>query len=274
MMNEIVRKSAVAGMFYPKNPETLKKMINDFLEKTKSPDTYENIFGLISPHAGYIYSGYSAAFAFNTIIDKNIDTVIIISPSHHDYFQGISVYSGDFYETPIGRIAIDKELRELFISSSNNLFASDLGHRNEHAVEVQIPFLQEVLSQFKILPVVIGDQRRKFLDELSIKIANCYKPKTLVIASSDLSHFYSKEMADKLDSIVEERINDFDFEELQSDLENQNCEACGGGAIVSLMKSANLLGFTKSKVLSRTDSGDVSGDNSSVVGYLSAVIYN
>lgn len=273
-MNKIIRKPAVAGMFYPKNPDDLKRTIKELLVKTKTLESFDNIFGLISPHAGYIYSGYSAAFAYNTIIKKEFNTVIIISPSHYDYFQGISIFDGDFYETPLGKVEIDKELRNLFISNSNYIFASNLGHRNEHAVEVQIPFLQETLTEFKILPVVIGDQRRKFLDELSVRISKCYKPGMIVIASSDLSHFYNKEIAYKLDSIIEERISDFDFEELQSDLENHNCEACGGGAIVSLMKSANLLGFTKSKVLSRTDSGDISGDNSSVVGYLSAVIYN
>ncbi|PJA95530.1 MAG: AmmeMemoRadiSam system protein B [Ignavibacteriales bacterium CG_4_9_14_3_um_filter_34_10] len=273
-MNEIIRKPAVAGLFYPKNADALKSMITDLLSKTKSEINGENIFGLVSPHAGYIYSGYTAAFAYNVLSEKEFTTAIILSPSHHDYFQGISVYSGDFYETPLGKVAVDKDLRTLFLNNSKNIYSADIGHRAEHAIEVQIPFLQIIKGNFKILPVVIGDQRRKYLDELSAKIAECYSPETVIIASSDLSHFYNKEMAGKLDELVEERIRDFDFEELQADFENQNCEACGGGAIVSLMKAANLKGFTKSKILSRTDSGDFSGDNTSVVGYLSAVIYN
>jgi AmmeMemoRadiSam system protein B len=273
-VNEIIRKPAVAGMFYPKNADALKNMITDLLSKTKSEIDYKNIFGIISPHAGYIYSGYTAAFAYNLLSEKEFTAAIILSPSHRDYFQGISVYNGDFYETPLGRVAVDKDLRMLFLNNSKNIFSADIGHRAEHAIEVQIPFLQTIKSEFKILPVVIGDQRRKFLDELSDKIAECYNQNFVIIASSDLSHFYSKQMANKLDGLVEERIADFDFEELQADFENQNCEACGGGAIVSLMKAANRLGFNKSKILSRTDSGDFSGDNSSVVGYLSAAIYN
>jgi hypothetical protein len=119
----------------------------------------------------------------------------------------------------------------------------------------------------------MGDQSKRNIDALAKKLAEVADDDTLIVASSDLSHFYSKSQADKLDSVVEKRVREFDFESLQFDLENHTCEACGGGPIVALMKAANLKNIRHSMVLSRTDSGDVTGDNSEVVGYLSAVFY-
>ena len=146
--------------------------------------------------------------------------------------------------------------------------------RKEHALEVQIPFLQSVLKDFKIVPIVMGDQGKMFVDELAEKISKVVNDETLVVASSDMSHFYSSEEADRLDSVVEKRINDFDFEQLLRDLDDHKCEACGGGPIAVMMKAASLKNINKSFVINRSDSGDVTGDKSEVVGYLSAVIYS
>ncbi|NMB80298.1 MAG: AmmeMemoRadiSam system protein B, partial [Ignavibacteria bacterium] len=154
------------------------------------------------------------------------------------------------------------------------IFRGIQGHRAEHAVEVQIPFLQVMLKDFSIVPIVLGDQNRNFVYELADKIAAVIDDKTLIVASSDLSHFYSRSMADKLDSVVEKNIANNDYEKLQSDLETGRCEACGGGAIVAMMRAANLVNKNKSKVLARTNSGDVTGDYTEVVGYLSAVMHS
>ena len=267
-----IRKPAVAGMFYPVDKTELQNQINLLLDITKPEEEINNILGIVAPHAGYLYSGKTAAYAFNTIANKNYETVIILSPSHREYFPGISIYDGDAYETPLGIIEINKQVREKLISE--NIFEGIQGHRNEHAIEVEIPFLQSVLKDFKIVPIVIGDQKKIYLDELSQKLTEVITDKTLIVASSDLSHFYSREEAQQLDSKVQKRIEDFDFDGLQKDLELRNSEACGGGCIFSLMKSANLKNINKSKVLSYSDSGDATGDTSEVVGYLSAVIYN
>lgn len=271
---EIIRKPAVAGYFYPRDKEDLMSTINSYMQRAQISEKYSNVFGVVSPHAGYTYSGYSAAFAFNVLRNAEFDTAIILSPSHREYFTGISLYSGDAYSTPFGVIEVNKIMRENLLETSENIFAGEEGHRTEHAIEVQLPFLQAVKKNIQIVPVVIGDQRRKYVEELAAQLAKVMDEKTVVIASSDLSHFHSKERADKLDSIVAENINSFDAEQLQSNLEYNNCEACGGGGIVALMKAAEMKNYSKAKVLSRTDSGDVSGDYSSVVGYLSAVIYN
>jgi MEMO1 family protein len=198
---------------------------------------------------------------------------VVISPSHSEYFPGISVFEGDAYETPLGLLEVDKEFVDKIVNGSKIIFKGFEGHRNEHALEVQLPFLQSVIKNFKIVPIVMGDQRKEYVDELADALAKTIDDETLIVASSDLSHFHSKQEANILDSVVADRIQEFDFEKLQGDLEKHNCEACGGGPIAVLMKAASLKNYKHSAVLHRSDSGDITGDNSEVVGYLSAVIY-
>jgi len=271
-MNNI-RPPAVAGLFYPSDSYKLRTDINNMLSTVESKPFAKHIVGIVSPHAGYVYSGKTAAYGFNLLKNKNYDKVIIISPSHREYFVGASIFNGDAYETPLGVVEIDKELAQKIIEGSKTIFFGMEGHRQEHAIEVQIPFLQTVLTDFKIVPIVMGDQGEVFVDDLANQIAKAVDDKTLIVASSDLSHFYSKQKAFELDSIVAKHISDFDYEKLQNDLNSRKCEACGGGPIVVLMKAAGLLNKKKSMLLHRSDSGDVSGDNSEVVGYLSAAIF-
>ena len=268
-----IRHQQVAGYFYPADKDKLQKDIALMLQVTKPEKAFNNIFGIVSPHAGYMYSGKTAAFAYNLLKDKFYKTVIIISPSHAEYFPGISIYDGDAYETPLGIVEIDQVMVDMLVENSKIIFRGIQGHRKEHALEVQIPFLQTVLKNFKIVPIVMGDQSKMFVDELAEKISKVVDDNTLVVASSDMSHFYSAEEAERLDSVVEKRINDFDFEQLLKDLDDHECEACGGGPIAVMMKTASLKNIDKSIVISRSDSGDVTGDKSEVVGYLSAVVY-
>jgi AmmeMemoRadiSam system protein B len=248
-------------------------VIESLLTNSEPPIKAKNIFGIVSPHAGYLYSGKTAAYAYNLIKGKNIETVVIISPSHGEYFPGISIFDGDAYETPLGTIQLNKIMTEKLTGTGKLIFKGILGHKTEHAIEILLPFLQVVLKEFEIVPVVMGDQGKRFISELSSILAEVIDDKTLIVASSDLSHYYSKSKAHELDSIVERRINNFEYEKLRDDLEKGNCEACGGGPIVAMMQSASMLNKKKAVVLHRSDSGDISGDNTKVVGYLSAAIY-
>jgi AmmeMemoRadiSam system protein B len=268
-----IRHQQVAGYFYPAEKDKLQKDISLMLQLAKTEKSFDKIFGIISPHAGYIYSGRTAAYAYNLLKNKNYKTVIIISPSHSEFFPGISIFDGDAYETPLGIVEIDQEVTDKLVEKSKTIFRGIQGHRKEHALEVQIPFLQSVLTNFKIVPIVMGDQSKRFVDELAQKISEVADNSTLVIASSDMSHFYSSNEADRLDSVVEKRISEFDFENLLKDLDRHDCEACGGGPISVMLKAASLKNINKSFVLNRSDSGDVTGDKSEVVGYLSAVVY-
>ncbi|HMU42938.1 MAG TPA: AmmeMemoRadiSam system protein B [Ignavibacteriaceae bacterium] len=268
-----IRPAAVAGYFYPDDPIKLTAQINSYLTQIVAKISANKIFGIISPHAGYQYSGLTAAYAYNLLRDKSIDNVIIISPSHREYFPGCCIYAGDAYRTPLGIVEVNKEMSRVIVGGSKNIFFGENGHKLEHALEVQIPFLQTVLSDFSIIPIVIGDQSKIFVYELAERLAKAMDEKTIIVASSDMSHFYSAIDADRLDSVVEEIINHFDYEGLQTALDEKQCEACGGGPIVSLMKTASMKGYKNSIVLHRSDSGDETGDKSEVVGYLSAVIY-
>jgi MEMO1 family protein len=271
-MNNI-RSAHVAGYFYPADPNQLKSEINTFLMTAKPANDVNNIFGIVSPHAGYAYSGKTAAYVYNLLKGKNYERVVIISPSHAEYFPGISIFDGDAYETPLGLLEVDKEFADKLVENSKIIFKGTEGHRNEHALEVQLPFLQSVLNDFKIVPVVMGDQGKMFVDELANKLSELADDETLIVSSSDMSHFHSKSEADKLDSIVEKRINNLDYDGLQKDIDAHNTEACGGGPIIAMMKAASLKNKKHATVVHRSDSGDVTGDNREVVGYLSAVVY-
>jgi AmmeMemoRadiSam system protein B len=270
---EMIRKPVVAGTFYPADENNLRDEIEQLLSEVEIDEYFENLFGIVAPHAGYKYSGLTAAKAYKLIENKNYETVIVISPSHREYFAGSCIYEGEAYQTPLGLVQINSIMRDKIISGSDSIFLGNYGHNLEHALEVQVPFLQTVLSDFKIVPIVMGDQNKQYVYDLAARLADVVDEKTLIVASSDLSHFHNKQQADLLDSRVEQSISDFDYEGLLKNLEFKNCEACGGGPIAAMMKAAEIRNRTNSKIIARSDSGDVTGDDSEVVGYLSAIIY-
>ncbi|MFC2132971.1 AmmeMemoRadiSam system protein B [Bacteroidota bacterium] len=269
-----IRHSAIAGSWYPGTEKQLRKEINLMLDLTKPEEQIDDILGLISPHAGYRYSGLTAAYGYNLVQNKKYEKAIVLAPSHREYFPGVSIYSGDAYETPLGLVKINNELKERIIDSSEVIFQGDEGHNpEEHALEIQLPFLQVVLKDFEFVPMIIGDQRKEYVYEVGEKLGGLIDDKTLIVASTDLSHFHPKPEAEKLDLIVTEKIGNFDYDGLQEALESNKTEACGGGTVVALMKAADAAGFKHSKILHKTDSGEVTGDTSGVVGYVSAVFY-
>jgi len=277
-----VRKPAAAGrgQFYTDDPVALTKQLTGFFGKAKKEPIPGKIIALIAPHAGYIYSGQVAAYAFKLLEGLSFETVVVISPSHIAYFPGASIYNGGAYETPLGTIPVDTTLAGKIAGQSKRIFISDKGHgfvgtRGEHSLEVQLPFLQAVLGKFKLVPIVIGDQDYATCEELGQALAKALEGKNaLIVASSDLSHFHPYQEAVRLDSIVISHVNAFDQEGLFEDLASGVCEACGGSPIVATMIAAKLLGADKAKVLKYANSGDVTGDRSSVVGYMAGVMYD
>ena len=268
-----VRKPAVPGYFYPADPSKLKDEVNLLLQITASENIPEKLFGIVCPHAGYTYSGKTAAYGYNLLNKNKIKTVVILSPSHREYFPGVSVYDGDAYQTPLGTVPVNKKITDLLVQKSKTIFKGAEGHKQEHAIEVQIPFLQLVLDDFEIVPIVMGDQGMPYINELTERLKDAADDTTLVVSSSDLSHYYPGDVADKMDSIVERDINLFNYEGLYENFERRKCEACGAGTIIAMMKSADKLKYNKSMVLNRSDSGDTTGDKNEVVGYLSAAVY-
>ncbi|MFZ1082584.1 MAG: AmmeMemoRadiSam system protein B [Candidatus Kryptoniota bacterium] len=275
--HDYVRAPAVAGLFYPSEKGELERTVRGFLNdaKEKHRQSLRNKpFGIISPHAGYPFSGFTAAHAYSLLSKEDFKSVIIISPSHREYFDGISVFSGKAYSTPLGEIEVDHDLREAFLEKTGDIaIESRAGHRTEHAVEVQLPFLQLTLEKFKLLPIVMGDQKPIYCKTLGMVIADMAKENNvLVVASSDLSHYYDYDTANAIDQRCIDGIIKSEPEIFMEDLESHRCEACGGGPIASCLLAAKALQHNTIDILHHCNSGDTSGDKSSVVGYLSAIL--
>lgn len=274
MMERVVRKSLIAGSWYSGNPELLRKDIETYLDNVHSWIQYEKVVALISPHAGYAYSGQVAAHAYKSIEGKRFDTVVVIGPSHRAFFRGASLYDGVGYETPLGIVYADIETAQEIQNQSGMISFIPDAHRQEHSVEIQLPFLQVVLGEFGFVPVVMGAQDEKTCRELATALVKVLKGReALIVGSSDLSHFRGYNKTVKMDGIVLEHIRKMDPDGLLKELGKGSCEACGGGPIVATMMAAKMLGAEGSTVLNYANSGDVSGERDKVVGYASAVFY-
>ncbi len=266
------RECVVCGQFYPADPDELREKIRELIAAAELPEIEGAVRGIIVPHAGYEYSGFTAAHAYALLQEKKYTTVVIVSPSHREYFDGISVFAGESYSTPLGSVEVDVKLREKLLKRSSITSASHAGHGAEHAIEVHLPFLQYVLGGFKFLPIVVGDQKREYCYALGEALGEILKDEnTLLVASTDLSHYYPETVANRLDAIAIDDVKKFDYEALMQDLESENTQACGGGPTVAVMLALHRLGIRRMSILHHCNSGEVTGDHTQVVGYLAAV---
>ncbi len=274
VFDNLIRESTASGSFYPADPDALESQIASFMDNVQPLDLH-NIKAIVSPHAGYIYSGQIAAYSFKQVADIKYDSIIIIAPSHGEYFDYVSIYHGDAYETPIGPVKIDKDRANALAGSSPLIQKSAYGHRGEHSLEVQLPFLQVIFGKdISIVPVVIGNQSRKNIEEFGRMAGELFSSDNiLVVASTDLSHFHPYETASELDANVSRLIGSYDTDGLMEEFIANKAEMCGGGPVLSAMIAARAMGADSSKIIKYANSGDVSGDRSSVVGYLSAAFY-
>ena len=194
------RKAAVAGAFYPGSAGELRRQLGALIDPAADKVAAKAV---VSPHAGYVYSGFAAAHAYKMIEGSTYDCVIVVGPSHREYFKGVSIYPGDAYETPLGTIPIHREIREELLNEKTVIVCSDAGHRSEHSIEVQLPFLQCVLGDFSFVPVIMGDQHRQLCNELAGAIVRVAANRNiLLVASSDLSHYHPYDEAVLLDTVV------------------------------------------------------------------------
>jgi len=265
-----VRRSVIAGTWYPGNPTELRSMIEQFLSDVPPLDVGGQLIGLVVPHAGYVYSGPVAARAYALLRDQSqrFSRAAVISPVHRIYPGQYATTAKRYYETPLGLVRVDEELVGKLASQLDlNRVTSDM----EHSLEIQLPFLQYVLGEFTLLPVMMGDQDWPSAQELGEALAAVVGGEDAVlIASTDLSHFHSSTAAHRLDHVVLDRISALDPQGLMESLARHKAEACGGGPVSAVMVAAKLLGATSAKVLQYQDSGDVTGDHSNVVGYAAA----
>jgi hypothetical protein len=269
-----VRRSILQGRWYPAEPDELRRWIRNRLSEASPPQVGDRIFGLVVPHAGYRYSGGVAAHAYRLIRGSAFDRVVLIGPSHRRAFEGVSVARHDAYETPLGRVPVDRAAADRLIASSPSIRFVPEAHAVEHSLEIQLPFLQVVLGDFRIVPVIMGRQGLDSCSALAEALWGALGDgeKTLIVASTDLSHYHDRETARALDSVFIRHLERFDPEGLTGALASGRCEACGGGPAAALLMATRRLGATRCVILDRADSGDVTGDRERVVGYVSAAV--
>jgi len=270
-----VRAAAVMGSWYPSNPDRLQRQIDEYISAVDL-DPGPSPRAIIAPHAGLMYSGPVAAFAYKAVSGSPYAAVIIVGPSHFVGFQGISIWPTGAWQTPFGDVPVAEALAEKIESLTSDLFDHRKAHVREHSIELQMPFLARLLPGTPIVPVLMGHQHRATAfalgDALTRVTAELESP-VLLVASSDLSHYQDARTAEAMDAIVLQHVERLDADGLMDALEHEPHHACGGGPMVSIMRAASERGATRAQVLRYADSGDVTGDKSSVVGYMAAAIW-
>lgn len=273
-----VRQAAVAGSFYPADPKELSGMIDGLLAQVSGPAVTDPILAAVAPHAGYPYSGPVAAYTYAALKGRKYSRVVIIAPTHYVAFDFTSVYDGDAYATPLGNVQVDKAFAQRLVKMDASIRFSGEGHDptpagGEHAVEVELPWLQTVLGSFEIVPIVMGDQSYENSRALGVALAKLIQSEanpgdTLVLASSDLSHYHTYDDAVKIDHKTLNALRSWDYFSMSRNFNTRIWEACGGAPIVAAMIYAERMGATQARVLKYENSGDVTGDSShGVVGY-------
>jgi AmmeMemoRadiSam system protein B len=274
-----IRTPAVAGMFYPDKPRELKSLVHDCFMHPFGPgkippsESTKKIFGIICPHAGYVYSGPIACHSFYKISSSQIELFIIIGPNHWGIGCNVASMKDCSWETPLGNVEVDSESVKELSKISETIELDFFSHTKEHSLEVQVPILQEVFSKgFKILPIALIDQTKNTAIELGRCIAKIAKKKnSMIIGSSDFTHYEENDFAHKQDKALIEPILNLDLDSFYKILNEKKITACGYGAIATTMVACKELGATKGELLKYATSGDITGDKSSVVGYGSII---
>jgi AmmeMemoRadiSam system protein B len=279
-MNEqllTVRPSPIAGTWYTANPDQLQKTVESCIKNANPPKLSGEVIGLVSPHAGYRYSGPIAGHAYKTVKGKTYKYVIVISPMHQYYPKPVLTSAHDAYRTPLGEVPLAREKVDEIseaLKKDTGIGFSPVANDQEHSLEIQLPFLQCALrGEFSLIPIMLRDQRRQLSRILGAVLAEIFKDEScLFVASSDLSHFYPEEIANQLDNAVLQKVADFSPDGLFNLKDQGKGHACGLAAIASVLWAAKDLGATEVTLLGYDTSASSTGDASSVVGYGAAAI--
>ncbi len=269
---EDIRSPVVAGSWYSAKPDELRETLQSYLAEDCPELPNVEVKGIIAPHAGYRYSGAVAACAYRILKGKTFTRVVLVGPSHHLSFRGISINLQSGYESPLGTVPVDAETAKKLVDAGPEFKWLREAHALEHSLEIQLPFLQEVLGTFRIVPVIMGRQdfaTCKVLAKALVELLG-HEEDTLFVASTDLSHYHSYIEAGKLDGEFINYVAALDPEGLAGSLMSGKCEACGGGPAISVMLTAAAIGADEARILRYANSGDVTGDRHRVVGYLAA----
>jgi len=272
-----IRPSPLAGRWYPANPKRLAESVDGYISQAQVPELSGKVAALISPHAGHLYSGPVAGYAFKTLQGRQADLVVILSPFHQLHPGEILTTGHDAYQTPLGDVPVDRDSLEWVDSALRDRIGTGLTQiRNdpEHAVEILLPFFQRTFPDgFQLLPLMIRDQDPSLMRALgSILAALMSSRGALLAASTDLSHFHPAAEARMMDQTIIDRIQALDPEGLYQVQQSGTGSACGLGPLAAVLWATSEIGPVTSKILNYAHSGDITGDNASVVGYTSGVL--
>jgi hypothetical protein len=266
----MVRKPAQAGRFYMKEPEALREQVEKYVRRNIKK---EDVLGIVSPHAGYFYSGKVAGAVYSKI---NLpDTIIIIGPNHTGIGAEIAIMAEGEWEMPNGKVEIDSSLAKELLSESGGLLQEEEeAHLHEHSLEVQLPFIQYFKTDFTIVPICMRDQRVSTCRELGKAIARVIKSKTpcLIVASSDMTHYESQKDAERKDRLAIDRILKLDPEGLLKTVIDEDISMCGPGPTATMIFACKELGAKRSELVLYNTSAEASGDYSAVVGYAGVIV--
>ena len=274
MKSSPVRPSAIAGSWYPGDAAAIRAEVDRYLDAVPATALPGRLIALVAPHAGLRYSGPVAAHAYATVRGRERLTAVLVGPSHRAAFDGVALYDRGAFETPLGRAAIDEDVAARILEGSDAVVADERPHRQEHSLEMQLPFLQRLVPDLRIVPLLMGSQLRAEVDALAAALAAVAgMPDVLLIASSDLSHYHPAPVANRLDAEVIAEVEALRPDGLMGLLERSHEHACGGGPMVAVMKASVAAGASAARILRYADSGDAGErDKSRVVGYLAAAL--
>jgi MEMO1 family protein len=265
---------AVGGTWYPADARVLSRELDRYLAAA-DVSLKGDVRALVCPHAGLMFSGPVAAFAYQLLHGRHFDVAVLVGPSHYVGFDGVSLYRRGSFATPYGDLAIEEAIGDAIAKAAACVSDLPAAHRREHSLEMQLPFLARLMPDTPIVPLVMGYQTRETVFDLGRALARSLsQTNSLLVASSDLSHFHNAGTAARLDGRVLDHLSRFDADGLMASLEALPEHACGGGPMVAVMHAAHALGARDARVLKYGDSGDVSGDKASVVGYVAAAFGN
>jgi AmmeMemoRadiSam system protein B/AmmeMemoRadiSam system protein A len=270
-----VKESDLAGSWYPSSGTQLESQLKSYLDSASPEKINGRVIALIVPHAGYMYSGPVAAYGYKEISNRPIKTVILLGFSHRKYFDGVSVYAGKSWTTPLGEVGIDTQTAGKIISSNPRFRQMEELFSEENSVEMQIPFIQLCLKGARIVPVAFGSQNYSDAQALASVLSEIMKDRQdfIIIASTDLSHYYPYQKANSADRHTIDTLNRMSARDLYDEAKMETCELCGVLPVTTSLLVAKELGYNRIKELKYANSGDITGDKTRVVGYLSAVIY-
>ncbi len=272
-----VRPSPIAGTWYEGNPKSLARAVDEYLDRAELPELEGEVVAVIAPHAGHIYSGAVAGYAFAAVRGRTLDLVAVISPMHQPYYEPLLTTAHEAYSTPLGNIPVDRDALAALdaeLEQAIGITTTPVAGDREHSLEIELPFLQRALSApFKLLPVMVRSQAMKAVEALGAALAKTLKGRnSLLVASTDLSHFYDQETARLLDSEMLRCFESFDPRAIFEAEASGRGQACGYAAVAAVLWAAQALGADTVRVLRYATSGDVTGDYGSVVGYGAAVV--